>query len=153
MTGERFVEAIRSHGCETNNVRDAAHEAAHAKQVRLRAPWTRDRIHAGVERRADEMNRPPMIALVNMELEARAVEKMACAKFGEPYEVEEWALTCWMETSSAYRVDIGSIDGIVDAIRSRERSLFTQMLFRSVIAIRGRRTRPELLLRRAPETR
>lgn len=95
----RILDAIGSRGCASRDFRFAVHEAHHALTCGLRKPWTSDNIHAAVLRAARKsllLTRDE--ALVRFELQARAVEWIACERAGIEYDLDYWAHIMWMET-------------------------------------------------------
>jgi len=97
----RLIAAVRARGATPRDLRDAAHEAAHALRTGLDVPWTRDRIHDAVLVAASEPSE-----LLAAELEARAVELLVCRQLGEPYQLEHWAAVCLRESERVLRAGI-----------------------------------------------
>ena len=145
ITSNDLVTAIRSRGSNADDVRDAAHEATHAMQSRLRGPWGRERLHAALEGKAkrEAGSRMFVSQMLRYELQARAVEMLVCAHYNEPYDCEKWAMWCAMETANTYRVDVGGIDRLVDAIGIVSKQCMTLALFDTVMAIRPLRTKAQ----------
>jgi hypothetical protein len=142
------VLAIRSRGSDAHDLRDAAHEATHAMQSRIRGPWERERLHAALERVTlrGNSNAGFIRSMIRHELQARAVEMLACQQYGIPYEPEKWAMWCAMETVKTYRIDVGSIADLVDAIRTVAKQSETLDLLDRVLSVplaRSSRARQE----------
>lgn len=140
MTADQMVAILKSRGCEPSDLRDGVHEAVHVLQTGSRS-WDREKLHETLERKAWKTSsaRNHIATMVRYELQARAVEMLACKHFKIPYDIDHWAFTCWMETSKSYRVDIGSIDKIVDSVRIVSKQVEVGMLLRRVLSLRARR--------------
>jgi hypothetical protein len=74
-------------------------------------------------------------SMIRHELQARAVEMLACQQYGIPYEPEKWAMWCAMETVKTYRIDVGSIADLVDAIRTVAKQSETLALLDRVLSV------------------
>ena len=97
----RLIAGVRARGAQPRDLRDAAHEAAHALRTGLAGRWTRDRIHAAVLAAAPEPH-----DLLAAELEARAVELLVCQQLGELYDIEHWAEVCRRDTERVLRATL-----------------------------------------------
>jgi hypothetical protein len=141
MSAEAILAAIQSRGSDAVDLRDAVHEATHAIQCRLHGPWQRERIHAALERRAKHSagKRWLVTEMVRYELQARAVEMLVCERFAVPYDAKNWALWCAMETAKTYRVDLGSLDTLVDAFVLASKQRHTLELLDQVLATKAKR--------------
>jgi hypothetical protein len=104
------IAVIRSKGSDTDNVRDAAHEASHAIQHRLRR-WDRRLVDLHMGR----MRPRPRL---RSEAIARAVEQLVCRELGVPYEPKEWHRTAVLEAGITYPdlrdLDIDTFSEMVD---------------------------------------
>jgi hypothetical protein len=89
----KIVEWVRSKGSDANDLRDAAHEASHALEVKPRR-WDRESIHAKIMRR-------PLAFKVFTELEARAVERLVCAAHGVEHDWASFEFIAFMEASKS----------------------------------------------------
>lgn len=98
MVADAIVAAVREKGSDPRDVRDAAHEAAHAFQTKLQGKWERERIHQALQRKAKAMGPLSRAEFVRYEVQARAVEQLVCQRLEIPYEPEKWRNTAWMET-------------------------------------------------------
>lgn len=105
LTAARFIEGVRARGSDVSDLRDAFHEAHHAVTARLKKPWERERIHQALLR-MPRVRKWGVAMLVQEEVDARAVERLACAKFGVEYNAELWAMTAAMETCKTFGVDM-----------------------------------------------
>lgn len=141
MSESTILAAIQSRGSDARDIRDAVHEATHAIQCRLHGPWERERIHTALERRAKHLaGKSGLVTeMVRYELQARAIEMLACERFGVAYDVKNWALWCAMETAKTYRVDLGSLDVIADAIVISSKQRRTIELLDLVLATKAKR--------------
>lgn len=79
-TPQEIIAWVRSNGSDTDDLRDAAHEASHALEVRPRR-WDRESIHAKIMWKS-------LTFKVMTELEARAVERLVCAAHGVEHDWE-----------------------------------------------------------------
>lgn len=94
VTEESFLNAVSRRGCIARDVRDAAHEAAHALDVGLRVRWTRDRVHDALVRKFTQDWR-----YIRSEVEARAIEQIVCTRLAVVTKpVEYWADRAVMES-------------------------------------------------------
>lgn len=89
----KIVEWVRSKGSDADNLRDAAHEASHALEVKPRR-WDRESIHAKVMRKGQ-------IFAIRSELEARAVERIVCATHGVEHDWDGYEFTAFMEAGKS----------------------------------------------------
>lgn len=87
-----IVAAVRARGSDTDNLRDAAHEAHHAIEAGVpEGQWDRESIHVAVM----AMGRGKAAA---SEVMARAIEQIVCADLGvDCGEIEKWALKACFE--------------------------------------------------------
>ena len=58
---------------------------------------------------------------------------------GVEYDLDHWAFIMWMETSKAYRVDIGELESVKDSILIVSRQLETKWLRDRVLRMRASR--------------
>lgn len=79
LSAETFLKRVRSMGSDAEDVRDAAHEAFHALENRVAAPWTRERVHEAMLARYE--TKPPAELWLH-ELIARILEQVVCSKLG-----------------------------------------------------------------------
>lgn len=116
MTPETLLAALRAHGIETDNVRDGAHEAAHALDWDVETPWTRENISDGAPRGNGRK--------FQAELVARAVEQIVCEAVGAPCEsLKNRACIAAMEAMKydRYSAPLDAwIKGIENALKSEE---------------------------------
>ena len=129
MAGDRvraslIIEAVRQRGNDAEDLRDAAHEAAHVFQLEssFADQWERPIIHDALTRRVRKrsggvMN--PMTILTAYEYQARAVEMLVCRELGLDYDLIEWANTMLLETAML----LGQLRDDVDAEGARDRIL------------------------------
>lgn len=98
------MQAIRSRGSDSNELRDAAHEAAHAIQAGLRPPWTRDRVHDAVS----AFGHGNVAEMLASEVLARAVERIVVVRVlgADQYDAEKWAAIALMEAMKTMHVSI-----------------------------------------------
>jgi len=113
------------------DLRDAAHEAHHALFCNVRGPWTRERIHKAIVRRANKLN----AELIGMELMARAVEWIVCERFSIEYDVARWGEVMWWETIKNMRIQLPDPPWVKDAITRRKREETTKRLADAVLAL------------------
>lgn len=107
------VRWVRRCGSDTNNVRDAAHEASHALEYRVRR-WGREAIHSKVIR-----SRPGDRA--RTEVEARAVERLVCAAVNVTHDWSHFNLLCAIEATRS-GISFPSLDVLETLIQSAMRS-------------------------------
>lgn len=88
---EGVVAWARAQGSDTREVRDAAHEASHAVELRVN-DWHRESIHAAV------MELPP-VERARTEVEARAVEQLVCEALGVHHEWDGFLALCAIEAT------------------------------------------------------
>jgi hypothetical protein len=145
MTADKLVEILKSKGCQPerqrglHELRDAVHETVHVLQSRSKT-YEREALHEALLKAAGD-DRMHMSNLLRFELQARAVEMLACQKFGIEYDLDHWAFTMWLETSKSFRVDIGDIETVKDSILIVSRGFETKLLFDRVLRMRGKRSR------------
>lgn len=92
-SADEIVAWVRSKGSDTDNLRDAAHEASHALEVRPRR-WDRESIHRKLVRKGKTF-------LVRTELEARAVERVVCGALGVKHDWEGFEFLAFVEASKS----------------------------------------------------
>lgn len=153
MTADRLVEILISHGCAPERqraahpVRDAVHETVHVLQSGYKPKhlvWDREELHEALVAKAEKLAADrirPDLMLVRFELQARAVEMLACKRLGLDYVIEDWAFIMWRETISSLRINMGEIDDLVDAIQVSAKLFETQRLLNRVFAMRMKRSR------------
>jgi len=104
-----IVAWARQCGSDTDDVRDAAHEASHALECGV-ADWDREEIHGAlIGVRNGERART--------EIEARAVERLVCAALGVAHNWPNFVFLCAMEAMKS-GVRFPSLDMLEAAIRS-----------------------------------
>jgi hypothetical protein len=103
----------RRMGSDTDNVRDAAHEASHAIEFGC-ARWDR-----GIDKAAFAPTNRRL--LVSSEVDARAVERIVCEELGVPYVPHYWANICLLEQAGLgfYRAFPPTPEALVSAIEQR----------------------------------
>lgn len=85
-SAEAVIAAVRARGSDATDLRDAAHEAAHAFDGGAKR-WDRDSIHAALLRLPH-----PRADMFRSEVLARTVEQIVCADLGvDCGTVEKWA--------------------------------------------------------------
>lgn len=124
-TPEQMLKAFEAHGIETDNVRDGAHEAAHALAWDVAYPWTREDISDAAPRGNGRK--------FQAELVARAVEQIVCEAVGAPCEdLQSRAFIAAMEAMKMDRYNApldAWIKGIENALKSQEaKALAAQVL-------------------------
>lgn len=127
--GELLVAAVRAKGSDARDVRDAAHEATHALRWKVRAPWTRDRIHDKAPAPRDASRK------IREEIIARAVEALICAELGVEYDLPTWAMTCAMEQVKMEGIAVPSLDWLIDAIKNHMAGLEAKRTAAAVLAL------------------
>ncbi len=105
-----LIAVVRARGSNARDLRDAAHEACHALDVRLEPPWTRDRIHQAITDVCENEPETTQERLVGLELRARAVEYAICVSSGMEYDFDEWINTMWLETAKSLGILIPRLD-------------------------------------------
>jgi len=130
------IAAVRARGSDASDVRDAAHEAYHALQSRLRGKWTRARIHDAVRRQARrERVLGERSVLVHHEVYARAVEQLVAAKCGvDPGSVEQWALISVLEAAGS-GIQIESIEWFIGKVRKAMESTSAKTVATRILAL------------------
>jgi hypothetical protein len=118
---QTLLTAIRSHGCDATDLRDAAHEAHHALDARVRGKWSRERIHRALVAKASKSGLGRS-TLVSYEIDARAVEWIICERYGIAYDLDAWANTMWWETAKNMNIQLPNDGWIQTAIRMRKES-------------------------------
>lgn len=115
-TADAFVRAAIAAGVDlSRDPRHIAHEVCHGIAWGVKRPWTNDRIHAAA------MRKRPGDRLQG-EVEARAVERLVCARLGvspdtaRTPDLRAWALVTLIE-SARNGLDVPmSVDDLADAI-------------------------------------
>ena len=104
MNAHAIIDAVRKRGSDPRNLRDAAHEAHHALDAKVKGKWDRENIHRYVRRMGNGR-------AVQSEIMARAVEQIVCARCGvDPGgDIEHWAFLAAMESIKNDRVNIWQI--------------------------------------------
>lgn len=100
VSAEAVVLAVRALGSDTTNLRDAAHEASHALELRVpRGKWSRVTIDRYAQRK--KLGRGD----ISSEILARAVEQIVCERLGVPIaSVDRLAAVAAMESNKLDRV-------------------------------------------------
>lgn len=131
LTKDMFVEAIRRRGSDAGDVRDAAHEACHAVDLKIiEGTWDRVTIHEALELRYRET-----VDQVICEAQARAVEMLICDHFEEPYDLHNWAFISFMETSQRQNTQV-PVGFYESSIRLHAKLPKTLKLVEAVLALR-----------------
>lgn len=125
MRAALIVEAVRQSGNDAEDLRDAAHEAAHVFQLKtpLDGPWERPLIHSALTDLVRKRSRGvanPVTILSAFEYQARAVEMLVCRELEIDYELDEWTKAMLLETSmlvGELREHIG-VDVAMERIRA-----------------------------------
>jgi hypothetical protein len=139
MTADKLVEILTSRGCRPlmqkglHPVRDAVHETVHQIQSGART-YDRELLHERLCRKAADRS-----TLVRFELQARAVEMLACHEFGIKYDIEHWAFVMWLETAKSLQVDIGDIEEVRSSIITVSKQRETKALLVQVMALRAKK--------------
>lgn len=90
-TEASLIAAIQARGSDATDLRDAAHEAHHALDAKVRGKWDRESIHRAI-------SRLPPYQQLRAEISARAVEQIVCRDLGVDCDtVEKWAFIAEME--------------------------------------------------------
>lgn len=140
MTAEQVVAAIQARGSDATDLRDAVHEAHHAVVTKLKRPWERERIHQALLR-MPRVRKWGLSMLVMEEIDARAVERLACERFGVPYDAERWAMAAAMETCKTFGVGM-QLDWWTARIEERAKSARASLLLDSLLRKLARKTKP-----------
>lgn len=135
----RIVAAVRSRGSNASNLRDAAHEACHALDAKLRGRWERERLHSALERHCGDHG-----TMIYYEMRARAVEALCCEQIEGNHDVQHWALICWMETIKTMRIELPSVQWIVEQITQHKKRSATICMAERIKALPVARTRRAL---------
>ena len=138
-TPAEVVATVRAHGSNARDLRDAIHEAAHALQVGLTPPWGREMVHKALAEhaRADLCTSRPEVALAAYEVQARAVERLACEGFGIPYDPEEWALVAILEASRDGVMGLMPMTTWIAMVDAHLPRAATAELLAQILALRG----------------
>ena len=102
------IKAVRRYGSDVDDLRDAAHEAAHGLQVNLpEGRWDRVQLDDALFAKARTFAHKKSIEntleyafkyLWRVEIQARAVEQIVCKRLGVLTDtVEVWANNAWLE--------------------------------------------------------
>jgi hypothetical protein len=128
-TAEEVLLAIRARGCETTNLRDAAHEAHHAIEASVpEGKWGREAISKAVKRMG-----PGRAA--RSEIVARAVEQIVCERLGVTVKpLEERVGTSCMEAIK-FREPFLDYDAAVTATKNALTSKTTLAAADTIIAL------------------
>lgn len=112
VTAEQLITAVRANGNDPRDLRDAAHEAHHAIEAKVkRGKWDRETIHRAVMKMG-------IGRALQSEIMARAVEQIVCADLGVCCgTVEHWAMIACMEAVKG-RVAVPGFDWMVARIKS-----------------------------------
>lgn len=117
LNAERLVEVVQARGSDAQDPRDAAHEACHALDARLgRKPWTRALIHEGLLR---AQKSSLIMSLVDLELRARAVERLVCEMLSTPYDSAMWLDVMMLEVLKTTGAVFPSRDWVARAVERR----------------------------------
>lgn len=144
MTADELVEVLKSRGCKpltqhhTHEVRDAVHETVHLIQSGSKT-YEREALHRALERKAARSGLHMNVTLVRFELQARAVEMLACKKFGIEYDIEHWVFTMWLETVKSMNLDMGGIEELRSAVITVSKQRETKALLDKVLAMKSTR--------------
>lgn len=112
MTSADLIRVIQARGSDATDLRDAAHEAAHALKWNVKKRWTRDNIHAKKPRGINHG--------VADELEARAVEQIVCKRLNVRCgSIAKWAEVCWEEMYMNERIALPSSRWVAARVRDR----------------------------------
>lgn len=117
-----LLTIVRDRGSDARDLRDAAHEACHALDVRLAPPWTRNRIHDAITDVCDNEPETASEQLIGFELKARAVEHVICVRQGVEHSLTAWSNTMWMETASSLGIFIPRPEALPGMIESLTRT-------------------------------
>jgi hypothetical protein len=129
-----LVAIVRSYGSDASDIRDAAHEACHALKWGVRGKWDRESIHR-------RKPRVPGFGVAD-EMEARAVERVVCERLGyDPGPIEQWAMTCWMETLKSEGISLPTGTWVEDRIRERLARPATLKLAERILELKPRPAR------------
>lgn len=112
ITSEQLIAAVRANGNDARDLRDAAHEAHHALEAKVkRGKWDRETIHCAVMKMG-------LGRAIQSEIMARAVEQIVCADLcADCGTVEEWAMVACMEALKS-RIQVPGLDWMVARIKA-----------------------------------
>ena len=116
-----IVEMARQRGSNVEDLRDAAHEAAHVFQIKsFTDVWNRELIHDALtkhvrKRAAGILN--PIAMLAACEYQARAVEMLVCRELEVDYDLSAYARTMLLESAML----LGALHEDIDEDIARER--------------------------------
>lgn len=132
-TADEVVQAIRARGSDTNNLRDAAHEAHHAIETKVpNGKWDRDTISKAVKRLG------PGFAAAS-EIAARAVEQVVCERLGVACApLPERVLTACMEAMK-FREPFMDYDTAHRLVESRLKTDEVQRDADAILALVGKK--------------
>ncbi len=127
-TEHPFVTAVRARGNDARDIRDAAHEACHALDFKVKGKWTRVAIDRAKPRRLGEQ--------LMHEILARAVEQLVCRHYEYNCgSVEKWAHTAQMEMLKIDRITLPASSDFAAVVKEYMEGLRANMMARRVIAL------------------
>lgn len=129
---DRLLAAVRKRGGEPRDPRDAAHEACHALDAKLKGPWTRDNIHEALTKFCGDRG-----VMLYHEIRARAVEMVVCQQLDIPYDVEQWASTCYLEQVSVARIAPPSFEWLLEQIKRQSTMAKTTLMAKRILGLRA----------------
>lgn len=127
---EHIVARVRERGSDTDNVRDAAHEASHALEYGVRF-WDRESIHATLRKQK------PVKQGVS-EVFARAVEAEICLLCEEPYNQDEFLLLAQIESIKGSGIQLP--DNFKDLVEEARKTPQVQNLVKRICQLRPLKT-------------
>ena len=134
---ELLMVAVTSRGSDADDPRDAAHEACHALDARMRGPWEREAIHRALERRHGRIG-----DLIFAEVRARAVEQIVCRDLGvDPHSVEHWATIVVLETSQRMHIALPGVEWFTDCVKRDMNRSGARIMADRILALRPKRSR------------
>ncbi len=146
---DRIIETVRKYGSDTDNLRDAAHEAHHALDSGLaKGKWQRENIHKkllGIRLNAEHDGfgnykriRTPLWQLIAYEMDARAVEQLVCKELDvEIKPIEHWAHISFMEAMKNIQTTF-PIERFILGVNMRVEHNRVRGYVNSVLALGGR---------------
>lgn len=136
-TPAEIIAAVQSHGSDAQDLRDAAHEACHAIDAKLRGLWERERIHRALSRKYGNRG-----SLVFAEVRARAVEQIVCTDLGvDCGTVERWAHVTFLETLKNMQILLPSAEWFVDCVKRDMERTGARLAADAVLALKPKRRR------------
>lgn len=133
---ERIVFAIRSRGSNAQDLRDAAHEACHALDVKLRGSWERERLHRALARHCGDPG-----TMIYFEMRARAVEAVICEQIEGAHDLQKWVNVCLLETATTLGIALPSFDWAVDQVTKHKTRPATLRLVEQIKALAPKRAK------------